>query len=64
VEIELATLEDRAIQRAESLGTPTMTYGKGMGAEWAYLTNRANAVHIFRQRVVIPQVDPSAYNEN
>jgi prepilin-type N-terminal cleavage/methylation domain-containing protein len=64
VEIELATLEDRSMQRAESLGTPTMTYGLGMGAEWSYLTNRANAVHIFRQRVAIPQVDPSAYNEN
>jgi len=60
VEIQMATLEDRTMQRAESLGqsgqTPMSVY-----AESNYLSGRAGAVHIFRQRVSIPQVDPSAY---
>ncbi|HEY3760950.1 MAG TPA: prepilin-type N-terminal cleavage/methylation domain-containing protein [Verrucomicrobiae bacterium] len=62
VEIEMATLEDRSMQRAESLGVPggPQPY-YNMTAEWNYLSSRAGAVHIFRQRVTIPQVDPSAY---
>lgn len=64
VQIELATMEDRTLQRAESLGVPSQsayyTTPNNM-AQWSYLTNRANAVHVFRQRVSIPLVDPSAY---
>lgn len=63
VQIELATLEDRTLQRAESLGVSQTNayYAPNNLAQWSYLTNRANAVHIFRQRVSIPLVDPSAY---
>jgi len=53
VEIEMGVLEDRALQRAESLPTPA--------SQSNYLTGAASQVHVFRQRVAIPNVDPSAY---
>jgi hypothetical protein len=53
VEIEMATLEDRSLQRAESLPDGP--------ARDNYLAGRAGQVHVFRQRVSIPNVDPSAY---
>ena len=54
VQIEMGVLEDRALQRAESLnGSAT--------AQANYLSGRAGQVHVFRQRVSIPNVDPSAY---
>ncbi len=53
VEIEMATIEDRTIQRAES-----RIYGD---ARNAYLTNQVGNVHVFRQRVAIPNVDSSVY---
>jgi len=53
VEIELATLEDRALQRAES-----RPYGP---VRDQYLSDQAGRVHIFRQRVAIPNVVPAAY---
>jgi hypothetical protein len=52
VEVELGTLEDRTLQRAESL--PPV-------AQLNYLSNHVGQVHIFRQRVWIRNVDPSAY---
>jgi hypothetical protein len=53
VEIEMATLEDRALQRAES---------RPFGAtREKYLQDQAGKVHVFRQRVAIPNVDPSVY---
>jgi len=53
VEIEIGVLEDRTLQRAESLpgGTPQNNY----------LFQHSGQVHIFRQRVPIRNVDPSAY---
>jgi len=42
------------LQRAESLGSVTV-------AQSNYLVNAANKVHIFRERISIPNVDPSAY---
>jgi len=53
VEIEMGVLEDRTLQRAESLpgGTPQNNY----------LSQHAGQVHIFRQRIPIRNVDPSAY---
>jgi len=54
VEIEMGVLEDRALQRAESLGASP-------AAQASYLAQQAGAVHVFRQRVSIPNVDPSAY---
>ena len=54
VEINLGVLEDHAIQRAESLAGNS-------AAQTAYLKDRAGQVHVFRQRVSIRNVDPSAY---
>ena len=54
VQIEMGVLEDRALQRAESLGG-------SFAAQSNYLANAAGQVHLFRQRVSIPNVDPSAY---
>jgi prepilin-type N-terminal cleavage/methylation domain-containing protein len=54
VEIEMGVLEDRPLQRAESLGG-------SFPAQTNYLAQQAGKVHIFRQRVSIPNVDPSAY---
>jgi prepilin-type N-terminal cleavage/methylation domain-containing protein len=48
VEIEMATVEDQTLRRAEVLG-------------FSSLTNEAGKVHVFRQRVSIPNVDPAAY---
>jgi hypothetical protein len=54
VEIEMGVLEDRTLQRAESLNaSPT--------AQASYLAQHAGQVHIFRQRVPIRNVDPAAY---
>jgi prepilin-type N-terminal cleavage/methylation domain-containing protein len=53
VEIEMATLEDRTLQRAESRPVGPLRD--------AYLQGQAGKVHVFRQRVAIPNVDPAAY---
>jgi len=54
VEIDLGVLEDRTLQRAG-------TWPNGSIAQSNYLALQAGKVHIFRQRVNIPNVDPSAY---
>lgn len=54
VEVELATLEDRTLQRAS-------TWPNGSIAQSNYLAQQAGKVHLFRQRVAIPNVDPAAY---
>jgi hypothetical protein len=54
VEIELATLEDRTLLRAASRPA-------GSTLQSNYLANQAGNVHVFRQRVAIPNVDPAAY---
>jgi len=54
VEVELGVLEDRTLQRAA-------TWPNGSAAQNSYLAQQAGKVHIFRQRVTIPNVDPSAY---
>jgi len=54
VEINLGVLEDRAIQRAQSLAN-------NAAAQLVYLSNHVGQVHVFRQRVWIRNVDPSAY---
>ena len=53
VEIQMGVLEDRVIQHAESIGSSL--------AQSNYLSQQAGKVHLFRQRVSIPNVDPSAY---
>lgn len=59
VEIEMAVLEDRALQRAESL--PDDVPAPPNDRRTLYLQEQAGKVHIFRQRVSIPNVDPAAY---
>ncbi|MGA2853571.1 MAG: prepilin-type N-terminal cleavage/methylation domain-containing protein [Verrucomicrobiota bacterium] len=54
VQIEMGVLEDRALQRAESLSG-------SFQAQSNYLSGCAGQVHVFRQRVSIPNVDPAAY---
>jgi type II secretory pathway component PulJ len=52
VEIQLGLLEDRTLQRAQSISGLTQSN---------YLAQHAGQVHLFRQRVWIRNVDPSAY---
>ncbi len=54
VEIELGVLEDRTLQRAD-------TWPNGSSQQSNYLAGAVGKVHIFRQRVTIPNVDSSAY---
>jgi prepilin-type N-terminal cleavage/methylation domain-containing protein len=60
VEIELGALEDRILQRAGSLPN-NLPAPPPNDRQTMYLQGQAGAVHIFRQRVSIPNVDPSAY---
>ncbi len=53
VELELGVLEDRVLARAESRPTTAL--------QAQYLSDKSGNVHIFRQRVSIPNVDPTAY---
>ena len=53
VEIQLGLLEDRTLQRAESIPVANVRSN--------YLAQQAGKVHLFRQRVWIRNVDPSAY---
>jgi len=62
VELQLGVLEDRTLQRAESLGVPgTYPSQYPNGPQWLYLEGQAGHVQLFRQRVTIPNVDLSAY---
>jgi prepilin-type N-terminal cleavage/methylation domain-containing protein len=54
VEVELGVLEDTVLQRAES-------FNGNMLAQTNYLVQHAGQVHLFRQRVQIRNVDPTAY---
>jgi type II secretory pathway pseudopilin PulG len=54
VELELGVLEDAALSRAESLS-------QNYTAQTNYLAGQAGAVHLFRQRVTIPNFDSAAY---
>ena len=52
VEVELGVVEDRILQRAES---------RPPALQAQYLSDKSGSVHLFRQRVTIPNVDPTAY---
>ena len=52
VELQLGVLEDRPLQHAGSLPTALRTQ---------YLQQQSGRVHLFRQLVTIPNVDPTAY---
>ena len=54
VEVQMGTLEDRVLQRAESLPAQSTVQSN-------YLSQEAAHVRVFRQRVLIPNVDPTAY---
>jgi hypothetical protein len=54
VEVEMGVLEDKTLQHAESLNA-------SLTAQTNYLAQHAGQVHIFRQRVPIRNVDPTAY---
>ena len=54
VQIELGTLEDRTLQHAEGLSGVNQSN---------YLANAAGQVHLFRQRVWIRNIDPTAYEQ-
>ena len=54
VEIQMSTLEDAVLRRAESFGGPGLS-------ESNYLSQQVGRTHVFRQRVLLPNVDPSAY---
>jgi hypothetical protein len=57
-------MEDRSLQRAEALGVaghPPSPFDAVVAQQWNYLTNQSAHVHLFRQRVAIPNVDSSAY---
>jgi hypothetical protein len=56
VSLELGMLEDRAIQRALSLPDIAPAWTRSN-----YLAQQSGKVHLFRQRIPIRNVDPSAY---
>lgn len=60
LELQMGVLEDRALQRAESLGI-SGTWPINNQAQWAYLRNQSGHVQLFRQRVTIPNLDSTAY---
>ena len=51
VEVQIGVLEDRIRQRAESI--------LNVNARSNYLAQQAGAVHLFRQRVTIPDFQPA-----
>jgi prepilin-type N-terminal cleavage/methylation domain-containing protein len=53
VEVSLGVMEDTVLRRAESLPPGA--------AQLNYMSNHVGQVHLFRQRVVIRNVDPAAY---
>jgi hypothetical protein len=55
VEVQMGVLEDRVLQRGESLPAQSTVQSN-------YLSQEAAHVRVFRQHVLIPNVDPTAYN--
>ena len=60
VELELGVIEDRTLARAASLpnNLPALPPNDRRSL---FLKDQSGAVHLFRQRVSIPNVDPTAY---
>jgi hypothetical protein len=56
VEIQLGLLEDHTLQRAQALPDAAPVWARSN-----YLAQQAGKVHLFRQRIPIRNVDPSAY---
>jgi len=53
LDVELGILEERTLERVRSIGNQT--------AKRTFLENHAGQVHLFRQRVPVRNVDPTAY---
>jgi len=60
VELELGLLEDQAIRRAESLPNDAPALPPN-DRRTQYLQGQSGSVHVFRQRVSVPNFDSSAY---
>jgi hypothetical protein len=60
VELELGILEDRVLARAEGLPN-NLPAASPNDRRTLYLQGQAGTVHLFRQRVNIPNVDKTAY---
>ena len=60
LELEVGVLEDRTLARAESLPNNAPAAPPN-DRQTLYLQGQSGVVHLFRQRVSIPNVDPSAY---
>jgi type II secretory pathway component PulJ len=60
VELEVGVLEDRTLARAESLPNNAPAAPPN-DRQTLYLQGQSGVVHLFRQRVSIPNVDPTAY---
>ena len=60
VELQVGILEDRPLARAESF-PPLPTYPYQSTAQVNYLQQQSGHVHVFRQQVTIPNLDPTAY---
>ncbi len=60
VELEVGVLEDRALARAESLPNNAPAVPPN-DRRTLFLQSQAGAVHIFRTRVTVPNVDRTAY---
>ena len=60
VEIQMGTLEDAVLRRAQSFFSVPPTANEYL-AQSNYLSQQAGRVHVFRQRVFLPNVDASAY---
>jgi len=60
VELELGVLEDQTLARAQSRGIAG-SVPNTVTAQWQYLQGQAGTVHVFHQRVTIPNVDRTAY---
>jgi type II secretory pathway pseudopilin PulG len=58
VELQMGIVEDRTLERTESFGSP----GGVTTIQSNYLAQQSGHVHVFRQRVTIPNLDPSAYH--
>jgi len=54
VEIQMSTLEDAVLRRADSFGGFSLSQSN-------YLAQQVGRTHVFRQRVLLPNVDPNAY---
>jgi hypothetical protein len=65
VEVQMAVLEDRAMQRVRSynpgVSLISLAQQTNLPAQWNYLQGLAGQVHVFRERVTIQNVDPAAY---